>query len=394
MAASRGVDSWNKHWRGRGNIPTRIKNTSSPYYSDSSSSRTSGNLPKDTEVTYIDILTQTHTKAAIQVGDNIFYTNIDNLVKPRSVSLISLKPQAFGLSGVEYSLTNYINAVKSSINSRQDILGDLQEYLLSLVDYADTNSQSFSGFDFSILPIADIKKDFGEVIGPIYCMRRGLLNRNLGITNASKILIPTSSTEPLLDYFIVNANGRVKVSAKAVGNSNTLKMRDLVPPILNDPSLYSKYSNDLEFNIMRDIHENSIVLGPIKACQLIGVVDQNAVNSVLYEPNQIPNPVLFSQLIQSDSRLMRQSTISTKQISFVCEKRIIDYSKQPTKSSKFTSIVRDVLNNEIFFVKFDISNGLPSFTVQATSGNLSINNLYFRTKNGYDSKSDKLGFKL
>ena len=196
MAASRGVDSWNKHWRGRGNIPTRIKNTSSPYYSDSSSSRTSGNLPKDTQVTYIDILTQTHTKAAIQVGDNIYYTNIDNLVKPRSLSIVSLKPQSFGLSGTEYSLTDYINAVKSSINSRQDILGDLQEYLLSLVDYADSNSQSFSGFDFTTLPIADIKKDFGEVIGPIYCMRRGLLNRSLGITSTSKICAACMRVSP------------------------------------------------------------------------------------------------------------------------------------------------------------------------------------------------------
>ena len=78
----------------------------------------------------------------------------------------------------------------------------------------------------------------------------------------------------------------------------------------------------------------------------------------------------------------------------MCEKEIVNYSKQAIKSTKFTSIVRDVLKNEIYFVKLSIVNGIPSFLVQATSGETGINNLSFRTKNGYDSKSDKLGFRL
>ena len=86
--------------------------------------------------------------------------------------------------------------------------------------------------------------------------------------------------------------------------------------------------------------------------------------------------------------------ITTKEISFLCEKLVINYSKQTQNSMKFTSIVRDVLSTEIYFAKFNISNNTASFNVQATTGSSGINNLFFRTKNGYMSKSDKLGFAL
>ncbi|NBU47245.1 MAG: hypothetical protein EBS34_07345, partial [Flavobacteriales bacterium] len=87
-------------------------------------------------------------------------------------------------------------------------------------------------------------------------------------------------------------------------------------------------------------------------------------------------------------------TITRNQVSFLCEKEVINYSKNVTKANKFTSIVKDVLSSEIYFVKLNIVNGVPNFTEEATSGQQSISNLFFRTKNGYDSKSDKLGFKL
>ena len=50
-------------------------------------------------VTYIDNKSSSHTRVAIQVGENIYLTNIDNLQKPQSIGRIDLKPQAFGLGG-------------------------------------------------------------------------------------------------------------------------------------------------------------------------------------------------------------------------------------------------------------------------------------------------------
>lgn len=393
MAGSRGIDNWNRNWRGRGNVPTTIKPpTGAPYYADSNSSRTIGTIPRGTAVTYIDSQSRFHNKVAIQLENTIVFTNIDNLVKPRSASTVDLKPQAFGLAGTEYTLSSYLTALRNSIASRTDVNGDLQEYLLDLVQFADSGSANFSGYNTAQLPINDITKDFGEVIGPIYCIKRGLSRYSIGVNLASKIFIPVAPNEPLLDYYIIVGTNRIKISAKAVGTSNTLKVADLVPPILNNPTLLQKYNNTIEFRTMREIHDNSMIQGPIKACAALGIISQQAVNSVANNPPDVPDTSLFSNLIESDSRLRNQRTVTTRQVSFLCEKALVDYSKNNTQT--YTNLIRDVLKNEIYFVKLNILNGVPSFTVEATTGQSSINNLYFRTKNGYDSKSDKLGFKL
>ena len=62
-------------------------------------------------------------------------------------------------------------------------------------------------------------------------------------------------------------------------------------------------------------------------------------------------------------------------------------------SKKFTEIVKDVLDNDVFYVKLDIDNGIPKFNVVSTSDR-TISVIHFRNKNGYDSTSDKLGFKV
>ena len=393
MAGSRGIDNWNKNWRGRGNVSTVVKSTSgAPYYEQQNSVSTVGRIPRGTQVVYIDNLSRVHNKVAVQYNGQTVYTNIDNLAKPRSVSVVNLKPQAFGLAGIEYTLSGYVTALKNSIRSRSDIQGDLQEYLLDLVEFADTNSSNISGYDIGDLPIRDIIKDFGEVIGPIYCIKRGLSQYNVGVNVTSKIFIPVAPNEPLLDYYIIAGSNRIKISAKARGTSNTLKVADLVPVILGNPTLLRKYSNSIEFNTMRQIYDNTMIQGPIKACGVLGIITQEAVNSVASNPADVPDTSLFSNLIQSDVRLQNSSQVTTRQVSFLCEKALIDYSKRET--IKYTEIVREVLKNEIYFVKLDINGGIPSFMTQSTSGDTSISNLYFRTKNGYDAKSDKLGFKL
>jgi hypothetical protein len=51
----------------------------------------------------------------------------------------------------------------------------------------------------------------------------------------------------------------------------------------------------------------------------------------------------------------------------------------------------------MFFVHLSLNNITPSFTLrraQGVEGQATISNLQFRTKNGYDFKKDKLGFKL
>ena len=189
-----------------------------------------------------------------------------------------------------------------------------------------------------------------------------------------------------------------KISAKAKGTSNTLKMNSLVPPLLSDNILRVRYQNTLEFRLMQTIHDNSINIGSILGCSLIGVISQSAAASVsgLRGNNTIISDnakQLFQNLISSDSRLRDKVDVTLRNISYLCEKKLVEFTKGTMVSQRLTNIVKDILNNEIFFTKMDIDNGVPRFTISSTTDR-SISNLHFRTKNGYDSTSDKLGFKL
>ena len=397
MAASRGIDNWNKNWRGQGNKSTFVKVNSATIYEEDGS-RSGVVLTKGLPVTYLDNQSGSHTRVAIQVGEKVFLTNIDNLQKPRSIGRIDLKPQAFGLGGATFTLSTYLTKVKSAINSRDDIQGDLKDYLIDLVKKVEFGSNSISGYDLTELPMGSILSDFGEVLGPIFCIKTGLSKFNLGVNQSSTVFFPSAGAEPLLDYFIRTSQDTYKISAKAKGTSNTLKMNSLVPPLLSDNILRVRHQNTLEFRLMQTIHDNSINIGSILGCSLVGIISQSAAASVsgLRGNNTIiPDNAkqLFQNLISSDSRLRDKKDITLRNISYLCEKKLVEFTKRTMVSQRLTNIVKDILNNEIFFVKMDIDNGVPRFNVSSTTDR-SISNLHFRTKNGYDSTSDKLGFKL
>ena len=393
MAASRGVDNWNDNFKGQGDISTVVKVDTAVLYEENGN-RSAQKLTRGTPITYIDSESKSHTRVAVSVGQNIFFTSVDNLVKPKSLGAINLKPQAFGL-GAPLSLSSYVTTLKSSIKNRGDIKGELQEYLLDLVNYVSSGSGGLTGYKFTELPMASIRNDFGEALGPIFCLKSGLIGKNLGVNASSTISFPGSGAAQLLDYIINTSTNRIKVSAKSKGTANTLKMVSLVPSILNDVNLSTKHASSLEFRLMNTINSNNTNMGAIRGCALIGAISQQAAASVggISGSSQIPNPRLFANLINNDARLKSSQRITLRNIAYVCEKKIVEFSKKTMVSKKFTEIVKDVLDNEVFYVKLDIDNGIPKFNVISTSDR-NISGIHFRNKNGYDSTSDKLGFKI
>lgn len=393
MAASRGVDNWNRNWKGQGDISSMSKVDSGILYEENGN-RVDQTLTRGTPVTYIDGQSKSHTRVAVRVGEDIFFTNVDNLVKPKSLGAINLKPQSFGL-GAPLSLGLYVTTLKTAITNRQDIKGELQEYLIDLVDYVSSGSGGLVGYKFDQFPMASIRSDFGEALGPIFCLKSGLINLNLGVNASSTISFPASGATQLLDFYINTSTNQYKISSKSKGTANTLKMASLVPTILNDARLNAKYGNTLEFKLMNTINSNNTNMGAIQGCALIGVISQQAAASVsgLTNNSTIPKPELFNNLILNDTRLKTSKNISLRNIAYVCEKKVVEYSKKTMVSKKFTEIVKDILNNEVFYVKLDIDNGIPRFKIVSTSDR-TISGLQFRNKNGYDSTSDKLGFKV
>jgi hypothetical protein len=397
MAASKGVDNWNKNWKGSDR--STVVKKSGPYY-NYGETRSIGLLPMGANVVYIDALSESHTRVAVRYGKDIVYTNVDNLTKPKSLTTVNLQPQAFGVVGRELSVSEYVRELRTQIQSRSDITGDLETYLLDLVNYSYTGTANFGGYDIRDLPLADIIKYFGEVLGPIHCLKRGLLTKfNLGVGLSTKILIPTSKTEPLLDYYLVKQDGkRIPISAKSTGTSNPLKVDIIVSKIKNSPILLRKYQNTTEFKILDAINNNTMMDGPFVGAMLLGeITDQAAALAISSRGGTLQNTTPFQNLIKTDSRLSilpRNQKPTAMQLSYVCEKKIVQYSR--SNSGRFTNMIKDTLAEEITFVKLSINpmTKTPQFEALKASGSYGIGLVKLRSKNGYASKSDKLGFQL
>jgi hypothetical protein len=397
MAASKGVDNWNKNWKGSDR--STVVKKSGPYY-NYGETRSIGLLPMGANVVYIDALSESHTRVAVRYGKDIVYTNVDNLTKPKSLTTVNLQPQAFGIVGRELSVSEYVRELRTQIQSRSDITGDLETYLLDLVNYSYTGTASFGGYDIRDLPLADIIKYFGEVLGPIHCLKRGLLTKfNLGVGLSTKIFVPTSKTELLLDYYLVKQDGkRIPISAKSTGTSNPLKVDIIVSKIKNSPTLLRKYQNTTEFRILDAINNNTMMDGPFVGAMLLGeITDQAAALAISSRGGTIQNTQPFQNLIRTDSRLSilpKNQKPTATQLSYVCEKKIVQYSR--SNSGKFTNMIKDTLAEEIVFVKLTINpmTKTPQFEALKASGSYGIGLVKLRSKNGYASKSDKLGFQL
>ena len=395
MTATTGDRNWNKNWKGRGDQNTFIKVNSAVIYEENGM-KSDAILTKGQPVTYIDAQSNDHLRVAIKFGETIYRTKIDNLVKPDSIGAIDLKPQSFGVVGRIFTLSDYITTLKKNIQLRDDIKGELEEYLLDLVNNIEFGQSGISGYDLSKIPMATVEKDFGEALGPIYCIKRGLINKNLGITQATTIFIPSFGSEPLVDYILRNPSGiSVRVSAKGSKISNTLKPRFLVPPVRETPALAQRHLNSTEFQVLGLLHDYSTNEGAIRAALLLGKISQQAFNllsnfantTILSENAR----VAFSDLIDSNLNTKGRKTINMRQLSRLCEGIVIKYSQD--KSQKYTKIVNDVLNNDIVIVKLAITNGLPFFSVaQSYDGNIS--NISLRNKNSFVVGGEKLGFQL
>jgi hypothetical protein len=137
---------------------------------------------------------------------------------------------------------------------------------------------------------------------------------------------------------------------------------------------------------------------PFVGAMLLGIItDQAAALAISSGNSTITNTAPFSSLIKGDSRLSilpKNQKPTTMQLSYVCEKKLVEYSR--TNSGRFTNMIKDTLSEEIVFVKLSIDRNTkqPKFEGLKAAGSSSIGLVKLRSKNQYDKKSDKIGFQL
>ena len=420
MAARTGNLAWRVHFQGL-DRNTRIKTPSTAVF-DEEGNRLSVPLTMGTDVTYIDNLSGSHPNdsqgssemrkkiVAIQVSEETYYVDVNDLIKPASLNNVDLKPQKFGLSG-QYTLTNYVSSLKSSIRSRQDINGDLQDYLLDLVDYEMMGSGNLSGYNTTDLPMASIEKEFGEALGPIFCIKKGLSSKSLGVNQSTLINIVAKGVKTK-DYELINTNGRIlNISAKGgTSSSNTYKPGSIMEIVDADPRLKSRINQygATQLNVIKTLNENSAILGPIKAANDLGYFraqSSSLPKSGLLNPNFISKElqkVYEPMFLTADSEIAKRyrekqktkTTFTYRTITWCHENFLIKYSLQSDNQRIFTKIVNDVTSAGLFFVKLNFSGQVPTFSV-LMPGSGSINNVYLRQKNTkFGGGGEKLGFQI
>ena len=420
MAARTGNLAWKVHFQGL-DRKTKIRRPSTVVF-DQEGNKVDVPLTMGTDATYIDNLSESHPNdsqsasverkkvVAINVGGQVYYVDVNDLIKPSSLDKVDLKPQKFGLSG-QFTLANYVSNLKSSIKSRQDVKGDLEDYLTDLVDYINTGNGNLSGYNTTNLPMATIEKEFGEALGPIFCIKRGLSGKGFGVSQSTLINIVGQGVKTK-DYELINTDGKIiNVSAKGgTSSSNTYKPSSIMEIVDQDPKLQARINQygATQLNVIRTLNNNSAILGPIKAANALGYF---SAQSSLLPSFGLQNPNFISKQLQqayepmfltADTEIANRyrekqrtgGTFTYRTITWCHENFLIRYSLESANKTIFSRIVNDVTSSNLFFVKLNFSGQAPTFSV-LMPGSGSINNVYLRQKNTkFGGGGEKLGFQI
>ena len=293
-----------------------------------------------------------------------------------------LKPGLFGVSSnkivdVDIPYKSYVSRVISAIEDTKK-LSDVQKDLLKLlVEYTGSSSSATKSkigkiltTNMSGLTLNTINNDFGEVLGPIAIMNKGLLPIE---SKSAIVFIPGRSNEPLLDYKITDSKQEYKISAKSGETTNTLKPGDVINLIDSDKRLSKKWKPTPQYQVLKILDEGSTKQGPIDAAMWL-------------KKNGYSN--YFGWLKNDDY---------TEEVRQKCEDGIVKISKE---ALDFTPVYADATNQKVFYVKFKLSNSgdmewkLVETPSDKKNKNIVAKRVAFRSKNYVGRVGDKLGFQV
>ncbi len=350
-------------------------------------------------------------RAAFRTDDEeVFYANVDYFVKPGTDRQFpQLTPSSFGLSNrTFFSVTDYYNELVNAINRRNDIPGELFDYVYELLDYANSGLGNYTGIKMQGFPWGQLQNYYAEVIGPIACIKRGILSgiiNTAGLGGAS-IYIPPDS-EKLYDYKLTLGNDEHLISAKSArGVSNQVK-----PQFVTDAALKSGKLGALqytkEFQLLNLLGTESVVAGALKGWGMlepdeISVAAAQSIISVYRGGNhsaRIPNPELLKPFIDKHitSKRNNPSTVTVGEVRYKCEQLIERWSKNGIQNNVLKQIFEIYLNQtKVIYVKLDLNQatGRPTFTASSGGGPSLTRNLYLRTSNYATRTEDRIGFQV
>lgn len=403
--ATSGAAAWQKYFRGKGDVETRLKKDSE-VFDVQTKAKLSYKLPNGAEVVYMKA-TAYDSKAIVRTKKGNSYVLVrvpfDNIAKPgvKSSGAASLKPQAFGVSDkIKYPIVKYAKLIKDNIGERKDLSVNIKTYLNALVDHSmgkikDQQISSVYKKVESDLPLNDIKKDFGEVIGPIAIHYLHLFKpKNIRVSDRMTVEVPLRPNEPLMDYAIYEGSKKYIISAKSGETTNVVKPKDILDLLEKDPVKLKKWKKTKEYNVLKILSENSTLIGPLKAVGFMspGLIKESAVG----EDERSFNLSSVASFISKNDYLKSKKKPTLNEVMYECEKFIRDQSV--SGGLDINAIFADAIEGAVIYVKFDITiNGISEWDVIISSDIKKIKSgkkAFLRTKNGYTRAADRMGVQI
>jgi hypothetical protein len=405
--ASSGVTAWAKYYQGRGNLPTMMKKES-PIYDVTDTNKNIGTITAGTKIIYISSKTY-ESKALVEIpqyngrGSHFVRVSFDAIAKPgvRASAAVSLKPQSFGIGEQKYLISEYAKVVANHIEDRKDLTPELRSYLAAIFDYyatgnttADQVTAIFNAVK-SDIPINDINKDFGEVLGPVACYKLQLFkSKGIVLSNAARVYVPERPNEPLMDYGLYDGKKQYIISAKSGTTTNTVKPSDILNLLKKNPKKATKWNKSKEWKLLQMLAENSILVGPIKAVAAIyGIIPTEAANTVTrlkYDEKA------FAKFIKENDYLKTKNKPTVNEIMYECEKLIQKDTKEGNLN--MNEIFSAAIAESVLYVKFLLDpSGVGTWKVTASDDVSNIKShgrAFLRTKNGYRRAADRMGVQI
>lgn len=403
--ATGGALAWAKYYQGKDAVATVMK-TDSTLYDDNG--RTIGAVKAGDPVTVVAQSEYTARYPIQTMNGTVGYVTFSNIQKPQTSRTmgIKLKPQDFACIKAKqtWQAKDLAEALISEIDDRTDLEPQLKNYLMALTEYwaglNSTTAEKVSNLYITNMPgLAEIQKDYGEMLGAIACATKGILEGKAPRVSSTSILdFPIRGNEPIVDYYIKTTDAKISVSAKSGDTTNTLKPGDIIN--LLDSVKTAKWKNTITYKMMQLITEKQTAILPYHAINFLypGTISDAALKSADtdFKPanfaNKVKSPAPYAKLFNMTGfKVTDPPTIGG--LFYATEKLVVQ-----TMNEKYLAeagkIFDDATAGLVIYVKYKITTSARTGIFEVMSSDamtVKKKDVKWRSKNATSRAADKIG---
>ena len=407
--ASSGADSWRKYFKDKGVVDTVMKNDSTLF--DEKGAVIGAVKAND----HIKVLvSETYeTRYPIQTADGkLGYVTFNNISKPKTTKAtagIKLKPQDFKtiMTGSSFKYKDLAGNLIDELEDRTDLDPRLVNYTVALTKYwagidGVTSVNVSNLYDHQLPGLAELQKDYGEMLGAIACINKNLLkDSGSALTSSASIKFPLIGNEPIVDYYILPGGVKppISISAKSGDTTNTLKPQHILK-LLDDNKKTASWKNTTVYKMMQLVAEKPISQLPFYAINMLfpGTLSAAALREVDLKFKQANFQTtnydkklfiaVFEMLGFNGKTPPKIGELFYAGEAFVCKKLNELYARDNK------GIFKDATSALVIYVKFKVSMTKPygHFDIMASDANtVDSKDIKWRPKNSKNRAADKIG---